>query len=104
MRVQYSFPDITVPIGGTDINLGHELANELSIPTYDFNAQGGIKVEGKKEMKLRGYASPNIADALCLSEYFHTTAYKIWAPDKKSKFSKLRKKRGYRGPHSYMTA
>lgn len=104
MRVQYSFPDITVPIGGTDINIGHELANELSIPTYDFNAQGGIKVESKKEMKLRGYASPNIADALCLSEYFHTTAYRIWAPDKKSKFSKLRKKRGYRGPHSYMTA
>ena len=31
-----------------------------------------MKVESKKDMRLRNVASPNIADALCISEYFFT--------------------------------
>jgi len=98
MKGLYSFPDIEVNRGGTKVNLGHELANELSIPTYKPTIQGGIKVESKKEIKARGYASPNIADALCLTEYFHNTAYRIWQTAKtknkrrfQSKASSVRK-------------
>lgn len=72
----YSFPDTPE---------GEELCNELASPTYTFNAHGGYKVESKREMKARGIASPNIADALGLSEYFSNTAYRVWKkPDKKS--------------------
>lgn len=73
---RYSFPDIKRP--GETISLGRELASELASPTYDFNAHGGIKVESKKMMKTRGVASPNIADALCLTEYFSAAATRVW--------------------------
>lgn len=43
-----------------------ELANELSQIKYKFSA-GRIQVEGKDEMKKRGLASPNRADALMLA-------------------------------------
>lgn len=72
----YSFPDIILP--GEVLSLGQELANELASPLYDFNAHGGFKIESKKQMKLRGIASPNIADALCLSEYFSNVATRVW--------------------------
>ena len=83
----YSFPDVIRP--GSEISLGNELANELATPTYDFNAHGGFVIESKKDMKARGKASPNIADALCLSEYFSNVAAKIWAPRRKKKSHKL---------------
>jgi len=82
MRAQFSFPDITVELNGRTVNLGHELADELSSPSYTYNKSGGIDVESKKQMKLRGVKSPNIADALCLSEYFQNAAYAIWNPSK----------------------
>jgi phage terminase large subunit len=88
MTGSYSFPDITVKYGAMDLNLGHELANELSSPTYDFNEQGGIRVESKKKMKLRGIKSPNIADALCLGEHFGLTAYKVWGKKKTKRTTK----------------
>lgn len=78
IRGIYFFPDVTVNINGVDLNIGHELCNELAAPTYDFNEQGGIKVESKKRMKLRGIKSPNIADSLCLTEYFNSFAHKVW--------------------------
>jgi phage terminase large subunit len=84
---QYSFPD-TIPKGDY-VSLGQELANELSSPTYDFNRHGGIVVESKKHMKSRGIASPNIADALCLSEYFNATAHHVWPKDKKNRRGKV---------------
>jgi hypothetical protein len=84
MKKLYSFPDLTVEIGGTTLNLGHELANELSGPHYEFEG-GKIKVESKKRMKLRGIPSPNIADALGLTEYFHTTAHLIWKKEEAKK-------------------
>lgn len=72
----YSFPDIKMP--GDTLSLGQELANELSSPFYEFNRNGGVKVEGKKEMKKRGIASPNIADALCATEFFYGSAAKVF--------------------------
>jgi hypothetical protein len=92
----YSFPDQTVKIAGADIHLGEEICNELSQPTYDFDNNGAYQIESKKQMKDRGLASPNIADALCLTEYFHTVAGKIWDPKKLNK----RKKKDRRGKRS----
>ena len=103
----YSFPDIMRP--GSEVSLGNELANELATPTYDFNAHGGFIIESKKDMKSRGKASPNIADALCLSEYFSDVATKVWAP-KRFKKKKIRSWRGFGGrpaignpSHAWMT-
>lgn len=76
MHGAYSFPDIMRP--GEVISLGNELANELSLPSYDFNAEGGVVVDSKKKLKMAGHPSPNIADALCLSEYFADIATRIW--------------------------
>jgi phage terminase large subunit len=76
MMGYYSFPEDK--IAGDTLSLGQELANELSSPFYDFNRNGAIKVEGKKEMKKRGIASPNIADALCLTEYFYNVSTRIF--------------------------
>jgi len=77
LAAKYSFPDIMR--AGDTLSLGRQLANELSSPTYDFNVNGGIKVESKKQMRARGIASPNIADALCLSEYFNNISTKVFA-------------------------
>jgi len=74
MRGVYSFP-----IG----ELGEELCNELASPFYSFNAHGGFKIESKRDMKLRGVQSPNIADALCLTEYFYNVASTMWPGRKK---------------------
>jgi hypothetical protein len=73
---KYSFPDIKR--AGEVLSLGQELASELASVRYDFNKHGGIKVESKKEMRARGVASPNIADALCLSEYFANIATRVF--------------------------
>jgi hypothetical protein len=72
----YSFPEDKLP--GEALTLGQELANELSSPYYEFNRNGGVKVEGKKEMKKRGIMSPNIADALCITEYFYNVSTKLF--------------------------
>jgi hypothetical protein len=72
----YSFPDVKLP--GETLSLGQEIANELSSPYYEFNRNGAVKVEGKKEMKKRGISSPNIADALCITEYFYSTANRLF--------------------------
>ncbi len=73
---KYSFPDIKPP--GEVESLGDKLANELATVRYEFNAHGGYVVESKKKLKLRGIASPNIADALCLTEYFANKATKVF--------------------------
>ncbi len=77
MKAQYCFPTETMP--GEVMSLGQELANELAMPTYEHNSQGGIVVESKRKMKARGLFSPNIADALCLSEYFSNISTKVFA-------------------------
>jgi phage terminase large subunit len=85
----YSFP--TTKVAGDTLSLGQELANELSSPFYEFNRNGAVKVEGKKEMKKRGIASPNIADALCITEFFYNVAAKIFKRKKESTPSRFYK-------------
>jgi hypothetical protein len=76
----YSFPDVKV--SGEQETLGNMLANELASVRYDFNKHGGFKVESKKDMKARGVVSPNIADALCLTEYFSNRSTRVFAKTK----------------------
>ena len=89
MKQKYSFPDTSVKLFGKDMNLGHMLADELASVKYNLDS-GVIKIESKKDMKARGVASPNIADALCMSEYFSKDiAFSLWSPRQKS----IKKKR-----------
>jgi hypothetical protein len=76
----YSFPDVKV--NGEKESLGQQLASELATVRYSFNAHGGYVVESKKDMKARGIDSPNIADALCITESFHNSATRVFAKKK----------------------
>jgi hypothetical protein len=82
----YSFPDIK-PIGETE-SLGQQLASELATVRYKFNAHGGYVVEAKKDLKARGIASPNIADALGLTEYFSNDATRVFGKKKEEETPK----------------
>ncbi len=84
----YSFPVEKLP--GSQESYGDMLANELSAPSYSFDNNGAIKVESKKEMRARGVASPNIADALGISEALYTASYRIWERGGKKKASRTR--------------
>ena len=44
-----------------------ELRDQLIAPEYDFNLKGELQLEKKSDMKKRGLASPDIADALALT-------------------------------------
>ena len=85
MHGKYSFPDKVVKRRGIDINLGHELADELSSVKYFIDNNGAIQIESKRDMKARGVKSPNIADSLCISEYISPTALAIWGRSSKAK-------------------
>lgn len=43
-----------------------KLKTELSTPRRDFDANGRVKVEAKKDLAKRGIASPNVADAFVM--------------------------------------
>lgn len=43
------------------------LAASLTTPMYDYQSNGKLKIEGKKEMRRRGYQSPDDADACNLT-------------------------------------
>jgi len=77
---KYSFPDTKVE--GETETLGRQLVSELASIRYAFNAHGGYLIESKKDLKSRGIASPNIADALCLTEYFHNDATRVFKKEK----------------------
>ncbi len=71
-----------------------KLASELSTPTYGYMPNGRIKVEGKDELKRRGVASPNLADAFVLtmahSETLQTDNFSYsWADDGGSRRSRF---------------
>lgn len=84
MKCKYSFPDETVKMFGRDMNLGHILADELASVKYSLD-NNVIKIESKKDMKARGIKSPNIADALVISEYFSkNVAFGLWSPKQKA--------------------
>lgn len=70
--------------------MSNELCNELSSLNYEFNNAGAYVLESKKQAKMRGVASPNIGDALAISEYFYDSAQNIFLT--KSKVSAKRKK------------
>jgi len=77
----YSFPNTMVEgeFAGAKESIGQQLASELATVRYKFNAHGGYVVESKKDMKARGIYSPNIADALCMTEYFHGDTTRVFA-------------------------
>jgi len=83
MRGLYNFPNIVRE--GDTLSMGEELANELSSVRYGFaDNSSAYKVESKRQMKARGVVSPNIADALCLSEMFYNVSHRVFAPKGKS--------------------
>jgi hypothetical protein len=45
----------------------NELRDQLIGPEYDYNLRGELQLEKKSDMKKRGLASPDIADALALT-------------------------------------
>lgn len=60
-----------------DINTGDKntLVDELIGPNFGLNGSEAIQLESKKEMRKRGVASPNVADALAC-----TFAYPVYEP------------------------
>ena len=97
---KYSFPDVKV--AGDEESLGMKLSSELGAVRYAFNVHGGIKVESKKDMKARGVDSPNIADALCLTEYFHNSATRVFAKDKTGEYIPRRYRDTIVSQHAWM--
>lgn len=84
--------------------MSNDLCNELAAPTYTFSGNGAIKVESKRELKNRGIPSPNIADALCLTEHFYMTAEAYWGKHNSGN-QKFKKKDGSEKTHlSWMAA
>jgi hypothetical protein len=57
-----------------------ELRDQLVGPEYDFNLRGELQLEKKSDMKRRGLASPDIADALALTyaRPVHPRQYDDW--------------------------
>jgi len=53
------------------------LIGELTAPTYRVLSDGKIQIERKDEMKKRGLASPNIADAHILTFAQPYAAYRV---------------------------
>lgn len=96
----YSFPDIKV--NGEQETLGGKLASELATVRYKFNRHGGYVIESKKDMKSRGVDSPNIADALCLTEYFSNSATRVFAKDKDPYGLKRNYRNTFPSPQSWM--
>jgi hypothetical protein len=52
------------------LGLGAALAGELAAPKYSYDSQGRLKLASKDDMKSRGIASPDAADALALTFAF----------------------------------
>lgn len=61
--VRKALPSLAIP---SEV-MGNDLVAELTGPTYDYNVRDEIVLESKKDMKARGLASPNVADALALT-------------------------------------
>jgi hypothetical protein len=55
------------------------LIGELTTPKYSILSNGNIKVEGKDELKARGVASPNRADAFLLTFAIPLVANATWS-------------------------
>lgn len=53
------------------------LTDELTSPTYTLTSKEAIQLESKKEMRARGVASPNVADALACTFAFPSFEYQV---------------------------
>jgi phage terminase large subunit len=65
---------------GGAIDPGPELAGDLSGVEYGFTADNAIQLERKEDMKKRGLASPDDADALALTFAFPVAPLR-WGAD-----------------------
>lgn len=57
-----------------------ELADDLVAPSYEFDVSNRLKIEKKEDMKSRGLASPDTADALALTFAFPVATADAAAP------------------------
>lgn len=64
-----------------------DLLAELTAPRYSFNSSGKLRVESKDEMKKRGLASPDLADA-CILTLAGDAAVGIYGSNSGSTWSK----------------
>jgi hypothetical protein len=79
---------------------GRTLVDELSTPRYEL-MENKIKVESKKKMRLRGVASPNVAEALLMSEVFALNATTTWPKDPPA--TRYKQERTYNDPLAWMS-
>lgn len=82
--------------------MGQELCDELSSPLYSFDSNNAIQVESKSDMKKRGVMSPNIADALCLTEYFEAIAGQVFSNDRIKKKQRTQAAKSASDPNAWM--
>ena len=60
-----------------------ELIDELATPTYKQNDRTGkIEVESKRQLKARGFGSPDKADSLILTRYFNMLHHQSVVPSR----------------------
>ena len=82
-RARDFFAADTAILPTTDIM--RKLGHELSTPSYDYTMAGKIKIESKKDLLKEGIASPNLADAFCLTfaktGFFDDVIYSDEPPD-----------------------
>lgn len=71
-------PTGSIPRVSTGENI--TLLDELTGPTYMLNSKEAIQLESKREMRARGVASPNAADALACTFAFPSYEY-VATPD-----------------------
>lgn len=60
---------------GICLPFDEELASELSTPKGEYLSSGRLKIEGKRDMKRRGFKSPDKADAVMLTLYSNASPY-----------------------------
>jgi len=66
--------DDPISLSRLDETTYQRLRSELTGPTYRMTSSGKVQVESKDEMKARGLASPDAADAFCLALYARSRA------------------------------
>lgn len=64
---QFPAADMISLSSDCDVKMLDKLIDELSTPKRDFDNQGKVKVESKKDLKKRDVESPNIADSLIIA-------------------------------------
>jgi len=82
--------------GSISIPDDEELIYELSSVKYKIESNGKIKVESKREMRKRGMASPNKADALVMRFYFNDSVYRKKRVEDKYERDRMKKKKRIR--------